>query len=299
MRVHSSTPTPDFSGLWIPLVTPFRKDGAIDHDALAALVARLASTGIAGFVVCGSTGEAAALDGDEQLAVLATVAKAAPALPRIMGVSGYHLGKTLAWVRQLHDWGLAGLLVPAPSYIRPSQAGLAAWFEAIAEASAVPLLVYDIPYRTGATIARETLLSLAAHPRIRGIKDCGGDMAKTRALVADGRLQVLAGEDAQLFGTLAEGGVGAIAASAHLQTATFVQIVQLLREGRLAEARTLWQPLLPLIEALFAEPNPGPLKAVLANEGWMQDALRAPMTRTESGPLRERLFRTQAALSRP
>lgn len=292
-----SSSIPDFSGLWIPLVTPFREDGAIDHAALAALAEQLASTGIAGFVVCGSTGEAAALDSDEQLAALASVSKAAPALPRIMGISGYHLGKTLDWVHRLNDCELAGLLVPAPSYIRPSQAGLIGWFSAIAEASAVPLLVYDIPYRTGATITRETLLSLASHPRIRAIKDCGGDMVKTRALIADGRLQVLAGEDAQLFGTLAEGGAGAIAASAHLQTARFVQVMQLLREGRLAEARAQWQPLLPLIEALFAEPNPGPLKAVLANEGWMQDELRAPMTRAGS-ELREQLFRTQAALSR-
>ncbi len=296
--MHPSSSTPDFSGLWIPLVTPFRKNGAVDHAALAALVERLAASGIAGFVVCGSTGEAAALDSDEQLAVLATVAKAAPALPRIMGISGYHLGKTLDRVRRLNDCALAGLLVPAPSYIRPSQAGLLSWFSAIAEVSTVPMLVYDIPYRTGAVIARETLLSLAADPRIRGIKDCGGDMAKTRALIADGRLQVLAGEDAQLFGTLAEGGVGAIAASAHLQTARFVQVVQLLREGRLAEARAQWQPLLPLIEALFAEPNPAPLKAVLANEEWMQDELRAPMTRA-GGELRERLLRMQAALSRP
>jgi 4-hydroxy-tetrahydrodipicolinate synthase len=295
--VRPSSSIPDFSGLWIPLVTPFHENGAIDHAALAALAKQLASTGISGFVVCGSTGEAAALDGDEQLAALATVSKAAPALPRIMGISGYHLGKTLDWVRRLNDCELAGLLVPAPSYIRPSQAGLVAWFNAIAEASAVPLLVYDIPYRTGATIERDTLLALAAHPRIRAVKDCGGDMAKTRALIADGRLQVLAGEDAQLFGTLAEGGAGAIAASAHLQTARFVQVMQLLREGRLAEARAQWQPLLPLIETLFAEPNPGPLKAVLANEGWMQDELRAPMTRV-GNELREQLFRTQAALSR-
>jgi 4-hydroxy-tetrahydrodipicolinate synthase len=297
--VHPSSSTaPDFSGLWIPLVTPFR-DGVVDHAALGALVERIAPAGIAGFVVCGSTGEAAALDNDEQLAVLATVAKAAPSLPRIMGISGYHLGKTLDWVRRLHACGLAGLLVPAPSYIRPSQAGLLAWFGAIAEASTVPLLVYDIPYRTGATIARETLLALAANPRIRAIKDCGGDPAKTRALIADGRLQVLAGEDAQLFGTVAEGGVGAIAASAHLQTARFVSVLALLRKGRLAEARAQWQPLQPLIEALFAEPNPGPLKAVLANEGLMKDELRAPMTRTQSSELRERLLRTQALLSRP
>jgi 4-hydroxy-tetrahydrodipicolinate synthase len=289
--------SPDFSGLWIPLVTPFR-DGAVDHSALAGLVERLALTGVAGFVVCGSTGEAAALDSDEQLAALDTVARAAPSMPRIMGISGYHLGKTLEWVRLLGDRGLAGLLVPAPNYIRPSQAGLVDWFSAIADASAVPLLVYDIPYRTGSSILRETLLALAGHPGIRAIKDCGGDMAKTRALIADGRLQVLAGEDAQMFSTVAEGGSGAIAASAHLQTERFVSVLRLLREGRLADAREQWQPLLPLIEALFGDANPGPLKAVLANEGWMRDELRAPMTRA-SDELRGRLLRIQAAFNHP
>lgn len=293
----SHSPSPDFSGLWIPLVTPFR-DHAVDHAALAALVERLAPTGIAGFVVCGSTGEAAALNADEQLAVLATVARAAPALPRIMGLSGYHLGKTLGWVRELGTHGLAGLLVPAPSYIRPSQAGLVEWFGAIADASAVPLLIYDIPYRTGIAIERETLLALAAHPRVRGIKDCGGDQAKTRALIADDRLQVLAGEDAQLFSTVAEGGAGAIAASAHLQTRRFVAVLRLLGEGRLAEARALWQPLLPLIEALFADANPGPLKAALAAQGLLEDELRSPMTRV-APERRARLLATLEALSRP
>jgi 4-hydroxy-tetrahydrodipicolinate synthase len=277
-------------------VTPFR-GGAVDHPALAALAEQLSTTGIAGFVVCGSTGEAAALDDDEQLAVLSTVARAAPRLPRIMGVSGYHLGKMLAWVRRLGDLGLGGLLVPAPSYIRPSQAGLAAWFQAIADASTVPLLIYDIPYRTGVAIERDTLLALAGHPRIRAVKDCGGDMAKTRALIADGRLQVLAGEDAQLFGTVAEGGAGAIAASAHLQTARFVELLRLLAEGRLDAARPLWQALHPLIEALFEDANPGPLKAVLAAQGLLRDELRAPMTPARR-ELRERLLALQAGLNR-
>lgn len=288
--------TPDFSGLWIPLVTPFR-DGGVDHPALAGLVERLAPTGIAGFVVCGSTGEAAALDEDEQLAVLDTVARAAPSMPRIMGISGYHLGKTLAWVRRLGALGLAGLLVPAPSYVRPSQGGVRDWFAAIADASAVPVVIYDIPYRTGTSIARDTLLSLAAHPRIRAIKDCGGDMAKTRALIADRRLQVLAGEDAQMFGTVAEGGVGAIAASAHVQTARFVNVLRLLGEERLKEARALWQPLLPLIEALFADANPGPVKALLAHEGLIADELRPPMTRSPANLL-DRLVEIQSAISR-
>lgn len=294
---QQQTTSPDFSGLWIPLVTPFR-DGAVDHPALAALTRRLAADGVAGFVVCGSTGEAAALDDAEQLASLDTVQAAAGGLPVVMGLSGYHLGKTTAWVRKLSALPLAGLLVPAPHYIRPSQAGLLEWFRAIADASAVPVLIYDIPYRTGAALSRETLLALAAHPRIRGIKDCGGDMAKTRALIADGRLQVLSGEDQQIFSTVAEGGVGAIAASGHVQTKRFVQVLRYLADNRMAEARAEWQPLQPLIEMLFAESNPGPLKALLANGGAMRDELRSPMTRASDG-LRERLVALDARLSRP
>ncbi|MCU4121785.1 4-hydroxy-tetrahydrodipicolinate synthase [Variovorax sp. N23] len=285
-----STPSPqqpDFSGLWIPLITPFR-DHAVDYPALDALVRHLAPTGIVGFVVCGSTGEAAALEEAEQLAVLATVADAAPDVPRIMGISGSHLEKTLAWVRRLTAEPLAGLLVPAPSYIRPTQEGLLLWFRAIAEASSLPILIYDIPYRTGATMSTETLLALAAHPKIRAVKDCGGDPSKTHALIVDRRLQVLAGEDAQIFATLAEGGAGAIAASAHLHTAHFVRLLHLLTEGRFADAREIWRSLRPLIALCFAEPNPAPVKAMLARGGALHDELRAPMT-PASVALRERL----------
>lgn len=142
----------NFSGLWIPLITPFAL-GQVDHPALTRLVERLRTTGVAGFVVCGSTGEAAALDEAEQLAVLDTVMQASNGLPLVMGLSGYHLPKTLAWVKTLASRPLAGLLVPAPHYIRPSQAGILQWFKAIADASAVPLIVYDIPYRTGVTLS--------------------------------------------------------------------------------------------------------------------------------------------------
>lgn len=298
VSISSPSSDVDLAGLWVPLVTPFARDHTVDHTALAQLVPRLQAAGIAGTVVCGSTGEAAALDQHEQLAVLATVAKAAPTLPRIMGLSGYHLGQTLDWVRQLNGEPLTALLVPAPHYIRPSQQGLIDWFSAIADASAAPLVLYDIPYRTGATLARETLLALAAHPNIVAIKDCGGDAAKTRALITDGRLQVLAGEDAQLFATVAEGGAGAIAASAHLRTGDFVRVVRWLREGRIAEARALWQPLVPLVELLFSEPNPGPLKAALALDGSMHDVLRPPMT-AAGAPVRAQLKTLCAALSRP
>lgn len=279
--------TVNFSGLWIPLVTPFRDD-AVDHPALARLVKSLAPKGVAGFVVCGSTGEAAALSEAEQLAALDTVHDHANDLPVIMGISGYHLPKTLAWVEALSSKSLAGVLVSAPCYIRPSQAGLVHWFEAIAQASAVPLVLYDIPYRTGAVLQRETLLHLAGNPNIAGIKDCGGDAAKTAALLADGRLQVLAGEDLQIFSTMAQGGAGAITASAHVHTTRFAEIIRLLKQGQLSQAQALWHGLPALIEALFAEPNPGPIKALLAHQGLLLNELRRPMTEARTDSL-ERL----------
>ena len=272
----------DFSGLWIPLITPFAGD-AVDHPALTRLVQHYAAAGVNGFVVCGSTGEAAALDKHEQLAVLDTVLAAAGALPVVMGLSGYHLGQTIAWVKELAQRPIAGLLVPPPHYIRPAQAGLVQWFTALADASGTPLVVYDIPYRTGCHITLETLLALAAHPNIQAIKDCGGDAGKTQALITDGRLQVLAGEDAQIFTTLALGGAGAISASAHVCTAQFVEVMQFLNDGKLQQARALWQPLLPVVHAAFGEPNPAVIKAALAQQGLIQDGLRLPMVSASAG----------------
>lgn len=284
----------DFSGLWLPLVTPF-DHGKVDYPSLKRLVVHYRDSGIAGMVVCGSTGEAAALDGNEQLEVLQAVQAEAPGLPLIMGVSGCHLGQTAVRIQALGTLGLRGILLPAPSYIRPSQEGLLEWFTTLAEASSVPLVLYDIPYRTGSRLELSTLLALAAHPRIQALKDCGGEPAKTRALIEDGRLQVLAGEDAAIFSTVAQGGHGAIAAAAHLHTARFVDVLRRLCAGDTAGAEALWTPLLPLVTALFAEPNPGPLKALLAHHGLLRNELRSPMT-PASAALAERLQALDAPL---
>jgi 4-hydroxy-tetrahydrodipicolinate synthase len=286
--------TASFSGLWIPLVTPFQNH-AVDHAALKALVQHLHGQGIAGLVVCGSTGEAAALDEGEQLALLDTVTAAAPGLPLIMGVSGYHLPQMLDWVRTLNQRKLAGLLVPAPHYIRPSQAGLVAWFNAIADASSHPIVIYDIPARTGVALQLATLRALAQHPNILAIKDCAGDTAKTQALLADRQCQVLAGDDANIFSTLAQGGCGAIAASGHVHTAQLVQLMRWVQDGDLARAKAAWHAWLPLIDALFTEPNPAPVKALLAQYGWIKPELRSPMT-PATAALTQRLLALSAAV---
>lgn len=267
----------DFSGLWIPLVTPFDR-GAIDPAGLRRLVNRLAPTGIAGFVICGSTGEAAALDDDEQLAVLDAVLACDSGLPVLMGLAGNHRPSLLQRLLRCVQRPIAGFLTPPPYYVRPSQRGLIEHFIALADASPVPLVLYDIPYRTGVAIELESYRVLARHPRIRAVKDCGGSPEKTQTLIAEGRLQVLAGEDTQIFGTLCQGGHGAIAAAAHLHTEQFVAMCRAIGQGKLAEARALHHALAPVIRQLFAEPNPSPLKAMLAKQGLIGDELRPPLT---------------------
>jgi hypothetical protein len=155
--------------------------------------------------------------------------------------------------------------------------------------SAFQPLPYDIPYRTGVELSLSTLRRLGQHPQIRAIKDCGGDAGKTQQLIADGALQVLAGEDMQIFGTLAAGGSGAISASAHLRTDDFAAVVRLLQAGQLAQARRLWAPLVPLISALFAEPNPACTKSALAQVGLLENRLREPMQKA-SRPFDMRLL---------
>lgn len=276
-----------FSGIWVALVTPFR-GGRVDLPALRSLAAHLIECGAAGLVVCGTSGEAAALDEQEQLAVLDAVLEVVPASRVVMGLAGNNQAAVLARLQRIQSRPLAGILVPAPYYIRPSQDGLQAFFLAVAEASRLPIIVYDIPYRSAVTLELQTLRQLARHPRIVAIKDCGGDVRKTQALIADGQLDVLTGEDEQIFATLCLGGSGAISVAAHLRTGDFARVVSLLRKGDLLAGRALFRELLPWIRLAFSEPNPAPVKAALALQGLMDDELREPMLRA-SDALRTQL----------
>ncbi|KAF1068873.1 MAG: 4-hydroxy-tetrahydrodipicolinate synthase [Pseudomonas citronellolis] len=267
---------PSFQGIWVALVTPFN-DGRVDFAALQRLVKKLDGEGVAGFVVCGTTGEAAALSEQEQLEVLDAVLGWVPAERVVMGVSGNHLGDLLAFLEQVQQRSLAGVLVPAPYYIRPSQPALEAFFQTVADAARVPVLLYDIPYRTGVRIERETLRRIVQHPNIAAVKDCSGDPETAMALIADGHVQVLAGEDSQIFSTLCLGGSGAISASAHVQAPLYVRLVEEVASEHLSAARRTFYRLLPWIRMAFAEPNPAAVKTALALQGVIGDEVRAPM----------------------
>ncbi len=265
-----------FQGIWVPVVTPFQ-DGAIDFIGLHRLVSHLLEKHVAGIMVCTTTGEAASLSRQEQLAVLDAVLQWVPAQRVVMGLAGNNQIELLHFQTEILQRPIAGLLVPAPSYIRPSQPGLEAFFRTVADASSVPIVLYDIPYRTGVTFEQATLLNIVKHPRIAAIKDCGGNLATTLALIASGEVDVLCGEDIQIFNALCLGASGAIAASAHVRTEAFVALCQQVRDNQLAEARATFFTLLPLINTMFMEPNPAPVKAALALQGLIGSELRAPM----------------------
>ena len=162
-----------FSGLWLPIITPYAADGGIDHAALAALAQDRAQHGLAGLVAGATTGEGVLLSADEQEAVFATLRAAVPQLPIVLGVTQFATDAALAQARRLAALRPEGLLVTPPSYVRPSADGVRRHFEAIAEAADLPLLIYDIPYRTGVTLSLDTLRAISADPRIVGVKACG------------------------------------------------------------------------------------------------------------------------------
>ncbi|MBV6820235.1 4-hydroxy-tetrahydrodipicolinate synthase [Rahnella sp. PD12R] len=265
-----------FSGIWVPLVTPFHQ-GEIDFTALKSLCTRLLKRGVDGVVVCGTTGEAPMLTKEEQLQVLDAVLEVVPGQQVIMGLSGTHMPVIRAMQDAILARPVAGLLIPAPYYIRPSQAALVTWFTEIADHSTVPVVVYNIPYRTGVHMELDTLRQLAKHPQITAVKDCGGSIDLTLSLIADGELDVLCGEDVQIFSTLSLGGAGAIAASSHIFPEEFVALIKQFREGDLIAARKTFFGLLPMIRLMFSAPNPAAIKYALSLDGLMNNELRSPM----------------------
>ncbi|WP_025118921.1 MULTISPECIES: 4-hydroxy-tetrahydrodipicolinate synthase [unclassified Serratia (in: enterobacteria)] len=265
-----------FSGIWVALVTPFNHDD-VDFPAVKRLAQHLIAKGVAGVVVCGTTGEAAALSEEEQLAVLDAVLEVVPARQVVMGLAGNHLTGTLQMQQAINQRDIAGVLIPAPYYIRPSQSGLVEYFTRLADASRVPVILYNVPYRTGATFELATLRQLARHPQIKAIKDCGGNLDTTMALIHDGAIDVLTGEDNLIMTTLCLGGTGAISAAAHIHPERFVALVEQVAQGDLAAARDNFFTLLPMINQMFSYPNPGPVKAALSQQGLINNELRSPM----------------------
>jgi 4-hydroxy-tetrahydrodipicolinate synthase len=271
-----------FSGVWLPIVTPF-VDGEIDYPGYERLVEHYVAAGVNGIIPLGTTGESPTIDEAEADKLIESTVEAVDGrVPIVVGVSGNDTRKVVKTIERLQRHRVDGLLATCPYYNRPSQDGLRAHFTRLAEATDRPILIYNIPYRTGVNLGNDTLLALAELPNIAGVKDSSGDVAQSLALLRrkpDG-FSVLTGEDAYFYTMLAHGGDGGILASAHLETETFLAVYERMAANDHHGARTLWSALEPLIPLLFKEPNPMPVKHCLERRGLIRSSeCRLPMTR--------------------
>ncbi len=271
-----------FQGIWIPIVTPFTGvDNALDLAGVARLTEHLISHGVDGLIVGATTGESATMTQAEHDQLLATVlATSAGRCPIMVGISGSNTAEVVATIRHYNAvQGLTGFLMSAPAYVRPSQEGIRLHFEAAARATDLPIAIYNIAYRTGVNIELATLQALSQNPQFVAVKESGnGNVPQLYNQINHTTLNILSGEDNMIFICSCLGGQGAISAAAHIRPDLYRQMHDLVQQGRLAEARQINDLLQPLIQLLFSEPNPAPVKAALAIMGLISDQVRLPMT---------------------
>ena len=271
------------SGVLVPLVTPFDERGAVDLDALRGLAAGALDAGASGVVALATTGEPTSLDDDERAAVVATCAEvcAGREAALVVGAGTNDTRTTIARHEALAGVPATASLAVVPYYVRPSEAAIVRHFQAVAERSPVPLIVYNIPYRTGRGLGASALIELAATPNVAGVKQAVGciDADTLRVLAEAGDFSLLGGDDAFLLPLVLMGGAGAIAASANVCTGQFSEMIARGLRGDVAGARPIAEALLPLVAALFAEPSPAVIKAALHALGRIPTAgVRMPLS---------------------
>jgi 4-hydroxy-tetrahydrodipicolinate synthase len=274
---------PSLHGLWLPLVTPFR-NGEIDEASLRRLARHYADLPVDGLILAATTGEGLTLAREETerlvFAVRDEIGEARH--PSIcLGLSGSNTSALLDTLDRTAAWPIDGYLISCPNYSRPSQQGLLLHFSALAERAAHPVMLYNIPYRTGVNLGNEAMLQLADHRNIAGLKDCSGDRNQSLDLLhrRPENFAVLTGEDAQYHEALVDGADGGILASAHIETETFARVRTLWLAGECDAALSCWRSVAELTRLLFAEPSPAPIKYWLWRTGLIDSAeLRLPMT---------------------
>lgn len=268
-------------GLWLPLVTPFR-DGALDETSLRRMVRHYLGQPVDGFILAATTGEGLTIDEDETERLVSIVAtEISGRRPIYLGVSGSDTCKVAKALAHTPAWPVDGYLIACPYYTRPSQEGLYRHFAALAGATQRPILVYNIPYRTGVNMSNDTMLRLAEVSNIAGVKDCCADQNQSFDLIRakPEHFSVMTGEDALFYAALTQGAQGGILASAHIDTARFASVRNIFISGDQQGALRAWRALADLPRLLFAEPSPAPIKHWLWRAGLIDSPeVRLPMT---------------------
>jgi 4-hydroxy-tetrahydrodipicolinate synthase len=273
---------PLFKGVITALITPLR-DGKVDVAAFTRLLERQIAAGVHGVVPMGTTGESASLTADEHKQVVELCVSVAAGRVRVIaGAGSSATDKAIELVRFAKTVGADGALVVTPYYNRPSQAGLAAHFEAIAEAVQLPVLLYNVPGRTGVDMNNETVAKLAAHPNIVGIKDATGDLSRVSWMRThiDGQFDLISGDDPSYLGYHAQGGVGVISVTSNVAPEGMVAMHEAAQAGDYATARTWQDRLIGLHKGLFLDNSPAPAKYALSKLGLCTEEIRLPLAPT-------------------
>ena len=294
------TTNPIFRGVATAIITPTNANG-VDYESFGRIIDWQIEQGINAIVVCGTTGENPTLsDPEHKECIRFCVERVNHRVPVIAGTGSNDTAHAIEMTKYACSVGADAILVVTPYYNKATQAGLVAMFTAIADASTVPMIVYNVPSRTGVGIEPATYVELARHPRIAAIKEANGDIskiAKTAALL-DGKLDIYSGNDDQIVPIMSLGGIGVISVLSNVAPAKTVEICDRWFAGDVKGAAALQLELLELINALFCEVNPIPVKAGMAAMGWCENYLRLPLTpmSAEKWPRLEKAMKEQGLI---
>ncbi len=276
----------DLKGCGTAMVTPFKPDGGLDLDTLAALVQWQVKEGIHFVVPCGTTGESVTLTHEEYLAVVDTTVKTVNGrVPVVAGAGGNNTAKIVGLIHELEKLGVDGILSVSPYYNKPTQEGIFQHFKTIAASTPLQILVYNVPGRTASNILPETLFRLAEIPNILGVKEASGDISQIGEICtrAPAGFRIFSGDDALTLPVIALGGHGIISVASNEIPGMMAKFAAACLEGRLNEARNWNRKLYPLMRINFVEANPIPVKAALAMMGKIAEVYRLPLVAISDG----------------
>lgn len=277
---------PSLTGTGVALVTPFKSNGEVDFSAYKALVQQVIDEGVEYVVVLGTTGETPTLDKEEKIALIeATYEQVQKRVPVIVGAGG---NDTRALIKELATLPLAGadaILSASPYYNKPTQEGIYQHYQALADAAPKPIVLYNVPARTGRNMSAETTLRLATHPNIMGIKEAGGDFAQCATILKHKPtdFQVVSGDDALAMAQIACGMTGVISVIANAFPRGYAQMIRTALAGDFGSAKKQNDVYLEVYDLLFTENNPAGVKAFLAAKKQIENQLRLPMTVVSNG----------------
>lgn len=290
-----------FTGVGTALITPFTADGSLDEPAISRLARRQLDAGVHVLVPCGTTGETPTLSMDEKRRVIELVVAEAKGRALVLaGAGGYDTQEVIHTAAMVKAAGADGILSVTPYYNKPTPEGLYQHYQAIADSTDLPIIVYNVPGRTGCNIDPATLVRLAGIPNIIGVKEASGNISQIADIchTVPSDFIVMSGDDAITLPLMALGGHGIISVASNEVPAEMVQMVEAFERGVLADARHWHNKLLPIMQVNFVESNPGPVKFVMAAMGLCEEVFRLPMVSPRDGS-KEKILKVMRDLGLP